>query len=124
MIHPAEYRTEIPEQSTLVRIADSCRTRGLLRTTGIVALSGICKVLGERAGSSFQQSVWRLEGDRFDLEHGVCTAETVSIKTLKTVGSHAQAGSAYIAVRPVVLREIFSRLCINHERFRFIDFGS
>src|SRR5262249_7171163 len=108
----------------LTRIVDSFRIRGAMQTTGIIALASVCKLAGERRGDSLMRNLFRWEGERYDLRHNVHTAERVSLKTLDVVGSHAKAGSAYVAVRPPVLRELFSRLPIAHERFCFIDYGS
>lgn len=118
------YATEIPPQSAFTRISRSIRLRGLLRTFGICLGALICKIFGGRAGSMLQQHVGIWQGRRFDRRHRVRTSDAISIKTLSVIGTQQECGSAYLAVRPAVLSELFQFLRIDHQRFSFIDYGS
>jgi SAM-dependent methyltransferase len=66
-----------------------------------------------------------LERDRrFDEEHRVDTAGTVSLDTLSIDSRHAQFGSRYEAISPDLLRVLLRQLPLDLRKYSFIDLGS
>jgi len=83
--------------------------------------SGVCKTLGH----AFWGVVHWLEGAAFDYERGTYTNGVVGLQDLTGMTSESLSyGVRYQPSPPRCVRNLISKIDIQHESFIFVDYGS